>query len=455
MKNIMCLTWLLMLLVLGTVTAEAANHYVRAGASGNGSDWANACADFTGSCAAASLVRGDTYYVADGTYASRTFNTPASSNLGITIKKATVSNHGTETGWDSTYGNGQATFAGQIHFTTSNWVFDGTTRNESDWFDYAAYGFAVGTHAETTQISLLNCPAVFHNISIKYTYVKGYSNYAGLPGGTDIGAYAIHSNSTGCTDQQYTGLVFHRMLIRYGVNQWLIRNTTGTIIEYSAAELAIGNSGNHGDAINLYYSVQNATIRYNQFRNEYTIACGGCGSTGIMPLCCGSHGTEVYGNWFSDFRAGDGLIGYLGGTSNNNKIYNNTIDSCNSGTGGSGGLNLGGTGNTAYNNIWTNCGSIPFAGVTHNYNAFPDSNARGEGNAQLNVSTSIFLNYAGKDFRLNSPTAAGTPLSPPFNVDPMGKTRGTSGIWNRGTFELATTTGDVTPPLVPVGLTIQ
>ena len=140
MKNILLLTLLLMLLVLGTVSAEAANHYVRAGASGNGSDWANACADFTGPCAEASLVRGDTYYVADGTYAPRTFSTPASNNLVITIKKATVSNHGTETGWDITYGNGQATFAGQIHFTTSNWVFDGVTRNESDWFDYAAYG---------------------------------------------------------------------------------------------------------------------------------------------------------------------------------------------------------------------------------------------------------------------------------------------------------------------------
>src|SRR3989338_753419 len=55
----------------------AANHYVRSGAtgSGSGSDWANACADFTGSCAVASLVRGEVYYVATGTYGSRTFNT--------------------------------------------------------------------------------------------------------------------------------------------------------------------------------------------------------------------------------------------------------------------------------------------------------------------------------------------------------------------------------------------
>jgi hypothetical protein len=44
--------------------ASAANHYVRAGASGNGSgaDWTNAYTDLPGS-----LTRGDTYYVAAGT----------------------------------------------------------------------------------------------------------------------------------------------------------------------------------------------------------------------------------------------------------------------------------------------------------------------------------------------------------------------------------------------------
>lgn len=240
MQKLFFFTLLPTILFLGTVSAEAANHYIRDGATGSApcSDWTTASACDT---LPATLIRGDTYYVADGTYPGREFNTTASGSTFITIKKATVSDHGTGTGWDNTYGNGQATFAGQIRFTTSNWVFDGATRNESDWFNDAAYGFAVGTHAETTQISLLNCSAVFHNITIKYTYVKGYDNYAGLPSGTDIGAYAIHSNSTGCTNQQYTGLVFHRMLVRYGVNQWLIRNTTGTIIEYSAAELAIGN----------------------------------------------------------------------------------------------------------------------------------------------------------------------------------------------------------------------
>src|SRR5262245_52847243 len=75
--------------------AWAANHYVRSSATGvgNGSDWTNACTDFTGSCAVSNLVRGDTYYVATGTYGSRTFNTPTSGTLTITIKGATAADH--------------------------------------------------------------------------------------------------------------------------------------------------------------------------------------------------------------------------------------------------------------------------------------------------------------------------------------------------------------------------
>src|SRR5690242_20637237 len=97
---------LLGVILLFSPNADAASHYVRSGASGNGSgsDWANACTDFTGACAVASLVRGDTYYVGTGSYAGRTFNTPASGTLVITIKGATGADHGTSTGWSSAYG---------------------------------------------------------------------------------------------------------------------------------------------------------------------------------------------------------------------------------------------------------------------------------------------------------------------------------------------------------------
>jgi len=56
----------------------------------------------------ATLQRGATYYIADGTHASYRFNTPVSGTDLIAIKKAAISDHGTDIGWISSCGDGQA-----------------------------------------------------------------------------------------------------------------------------------------------------------------------------------------------------------------------------------------------------------------------------------------------------------------------------------------------------------
>ena len=65
--------------------ALSANHYILDGASGNGSSWSNAWDSLP-----STLVRGDTYYIADGSYGSYTFNDAQSGSTLIYIKKATV-----------------------------------------------------------------------------------------------------------------------------------------------------------------------------------------------------------------------------------------------------------------------------------------------------------------------------------------------------------------------------
>jgi hypothetical protein len=89
--------------------AHAASKYVRAGAIGNGSgaDWANAYPTLP-----STLVRGDTYYIADGNYGGYTFNTPTSGQQYIYIKKASGGDHGTDVGWNSSFGDGQVVFTG-------------------------------------------------------------------------------------------------------------------------------------------------------------------------------------------------------------------------------------------------------------------------------------------------------------------------------------------------------
>jgi len=59
------------------------------------------------------LVRGNTYYLAgDATsYGSKNYPSTTGSSL-ITVKKATASDHVTETGWSASYGTTPATFSG-------------------------------------------------------------------------------------------------------------------------------------------------------------------------------------------------------------------------------------------------------------------------------------------------------------------------------------------------------
>src|SRR5438445_6253385 len=93
---------LLIVLLPLALPSWAANHYVRIGAGGanNGSDWTNA---FTSIPSGTRMVRGDTYYLAAGSYGAYTFNTAESGTSGITIKAATIADHGTSTGWSNTY----------------------------------------------------------------------------------------------------------------------------------------------------------------------------------------------------------------------------------------------------------------------------------------------------------------------------------------------------------------
>ena len=79
------------LLLLVPLQVFGVDKYVRQGASGSGSgaDWINAYSSLP-----AALVRGDTYYVADGSYGGYSFDDTVSGSTAITIKKATIANHG-------------------------------------------------------------------------------------------------------------------------------------------------------------------------------------------------------------------------------------------------------------------------------------------------------------------------------------------------------------------------
>lgn len=111
---------LFLTLVLIPGLCPAANWYVVKGASGDGTAW-NSAWDIT-NIAWSSVFPGDTIYIAGvhgrTAYSSFTFGANGTSNARIYMKRATASDHGTSTGWKSSY-DSQVIIAGPIIYAHS------------------------------------------------------------------------------------------------------------------------------------------------------------------------------------------------------------------------------------------------------------------------------------------------------------------------------------------------
>lgn len=112
--------------LLGAGALPAANHYIRAGASGsnNGTSWANAWPTF----AAAAWTRGDTYYVAGGTYSENvTISAALSGSTYIFVKKANAADNSGDPGWSDTYATTLALISGYMAMNVGYIEVEGVT----------------------------------------------------------------------------------------------------------------------------------------------------------------------------------------------------------------------------------------------------------------------------------------------------------------------------------------
>ncbi|MCF7981088.1 MAG: right-handed parallel beta-helix repeat-containing protein, partial [Pseudomonadales bacterium] len=122
--------------------------------SNSGTSWSQALRNLP-----STLQRGAVYYFAGGTYPDYTFDDPASGSAYISIKKATLSDHGVETGWTSAYANDQAVF-GEFSFSGASHVFfDGISPDQTAirWNNSSASGGSVVSFSNSNNITLLNC----------------------------------------------------------------------------------------------------------------------------------------------------------------------------------------------------------------------------------------------------------------------------------------------------------
>lgn len=426
---------LLAFLLLATQTLFAANHFVRqvAAGSANGNDWTNAYTTLP-----TPLIRGDTYYIADGTYGGYIMDVPYSGTLHITIKKATIADHGTvgtAGGWDNTFGDGQAIFTGPLQFKFGRWTLDGQTDTP--------YGFKIIVNDGSMGVWIGGAPIVPQTMT---TMTIRYCDIAGTHG--DVPHNFLFAEECRCI----------RIFPYNGTDHSDVTNVTVEHNDLHAVPTIIQMDQSHGvvntllfqynkmhdnleapgfDGVNLhahqnvFFALGTSGViwRYNEIYRTTAV--------GYYP-----NGTpqgalhEIYGNFWHDCRgAGIWVEGANGGAADM-RIYNNTfadmasyvyINSTPNATSG-----------FAQNNLIYNFAQpVNWNQVAHDYNWYTNTTngeahgVNGGAASPWNVEPMISSTIAA-----NMPRNKGNTLAAQYNTDPNGTIRGADGAWDIGAYEV-------------------
>jgi len=458
--------------------AFATCHAVGPSATGNGSgsDWNNRMGNLP-----ATLVRSDTYYLADGTYGSYRFGTPNSGSTRIIIKKAQAYDFGRTSdscsndisaGWNApSMGNGQATFTS---------------------FDAPVAGVGYLTLDGNGSSSGVGCGA---NPALKAAPsdcgIK-LASPSGNDGPLDIGANgggAVRSNGWTISFVEWQGA---------GDAATSTGEQNGLWCRGGCDALTIEKVYWHDSPCNFIKLpwANGAVIRDSYYKQNYSSSS--CHGQYYMSEVSTTN-VSFYGNVFSDIQ-GTGVFSVWGGAHTNYNIYNNVFlrpqgstrpglsngviacihaelrTSCNEwNVIGNSFVNLT-QWNLVYNEAvaatyaWKNNLFYGSSGLGYNLSVFANG-IQGSGtndntqNTYLNSGSpaggmgtitvasgaaSPFVDWPNNNFNLvssASPLRDGAVLSPPFNVDAAGVGRpGPDGVWNRGAYQFNSVTQRPQPP---------
>jgi hypothetical protein len=418
-----------------------ADHCVSVSGSGSktGADWNNAYQGLPGT-----LVRGDTYYLAAGTYGAMSLSTAASGTTTITIRAATAASHSTDTGWSSSYA-GQVVFPGSS-ISTAYWVIDGQSRGS--WTS----GYTILFHNTSQNGSGMYLNSGANHIHFQYVEFQGANQQGNDDFGIEAGGYSLTDLYVGYCYLHNTG---NSMIqINYGGGSDLLTCEYDWFYKNHCAQDSTHDEG-------MAVTFNDMTVRYCVFQD--------IGSTACIANASGAWTTVVnwaiYGNvffWDTEWQTDsqnvgldNGVVGMPssnpsgGSSSGYYYIYNNTI--C--GIQGNRGANnysdsgfdcpAGGATKVCLNNVWYQCANpnCSYGGYNqYDYNSYYGCTAANNLDSGAHSTTTasapaIFVNLAGYDFHLTGDTAAGTSLASPYNTDPDGNTRGADGVWDRGAYQ--------------------
>jgi hypothetical protein len=428
----------------------AADHYIRTGATGsnNGSDWTNAWHAFE----PVVWTRGDTYYVASGTYSETVSITkPESGETWINILKATTGAHGTDTGWSADYATGQTIIAGQLLINNSYISVDGVTGLGASGHGIKVYSTATSGNVVTLADGGINFVRLYH-LEIQGAGYSAATDYRGVKLNTTGGRFSkgIHFRFLYVHEVTTNGYTFGGIV---GTSF----SDYGLLFEDNYQEKTGGctDPDQHGQGIQVGYS---ATQNYWIIRNS--VIKDALGSAYIAFLGYGNNDNiYIYNNIFwatnrNTYWASPGVIwAHELASMDNLRIYNNTFYNINSSR-----VYIQASGSTRElkNNLFhTGYFNYTHAGVTSAYNAYygctgggtyPYGVPVGETGQQNETSDPVIL--AGTNFSLKAGAKSiknGVNLSSYFSTDNIGNFRPASNLsWDIGAYQF----GEVTPKVI-------
>jgi hypothetical protein len=424
------------LLLFLTVSAQAATVCVGPSATGNGSgaDWNNQA-----QWSSVTLTRGNTYYLADGSYGGKTLSVAISGTTLISIKKAIVGDSAVTSiaGWVNTLGDGNAAFTGSITFSSSNWEFDGMKGG----------GWTGGAPDDTQS----NYGFTFTDVALPLRMISGGTTISNFIC-KHVGAVAptpdvekSFCSTAGTSGSVHNGFVSYCYAYGFNSFQWLNSSDldmNGWITEHNVQRDLYVTDAHHGEELhNSFGNVQYWHIRYNWIQGRRS---GSIQPTMVIGALNNSAGPYyVYGNVFKDLNYADGGICAVdngqGTHSLSGVVYNNTFDDLSPGNPAI--ATIGGDGNNsmdAQNNVFINMRVNENTTGTYSYNGYYNNSQTpaGESNKQT-FGANPFTDSANDDYTLTAHTDTGVTLGAPYNQDAAGNIRGTGGVWDRGALQYA------------------
>jgi hypothetical protein len=406
---------LFLILALAFV-AGAANVCVLDGGTGDGSAWNNAL-----DALPVTFVRGNTYYVGDGVYAGVQVTTPISGTTIITIKKATIADHGSDVGWSDEYGDGQARFTAQFHIHAAYVTVDG---NSPDW----AYGFTFLGESEIVQAMLINGtdPEQYGGVIVKSVNIDLSLSTICLSAGTSTEGLLTEAPHTLLSNLKI-------VCIEDGIT--MFSTAVGTIVEkcyFEKLDYIVncieGKINPHGDAVDLR-NIDSVTVRNCKFNwDSQNLWHSDGNGTPYYYDGCSFYGNVFYGGVNTQVVAAGADVHISNMLFYNNTIYNVYLLLDNDGN------YLGGS---VKNNVFYGYAITPeFGTMTHDYNYYGVGNNVTETNGTNNdemvfIDTTLDNYHLSK--KLNGVYISGMPDE--YYIDIDGKTRGSDNVYDIGAYE--------------------